>query len=242
MYHILIVDDDPRIQRMLQRYLESEGYDVSVASDTVSARKLMNKRCVHMILLDLRLGKEDGLHLLQDIRASGPPAGVIILSGKSEIIDRVIGLELGADDYVTKPFHLRELHARIKTVLRRTRETESPKEETPSSRLGFGRWQLDLDSRCLFDQDGCEHSLTSSEYTLLQVLVTHPHKVLNRDQLLDMTAGRTSAPFDRTIDTQVRRLRVKIEDDPAVPQLIKTVRGNGYIFAQTVKRLPQGSV
>lgn len=237
MSQILIVDDEPRIRQMLQRYLVSEGYLVKMAATTQQAKLILQRSAIDLVLLDLRLGNDDGLELLHEIRASSQKIGVIILTGKTETIDKIVGLELGADDYVTKPFHLRELHARIKTVLRRQQVYASEPIKLVSKTVTFAHWKMNFDRKYLEDGDGKECKLTGAEFKLLEAFVSNPQSILTRDQLLDMTAGKKREPFDRTIDTQVRRLRLKIEKSPSEPSLIKTIRGSGYIFTETVKNL-----
>lgn len=236
MTQILIVDDDPRIRSMLQRYLEGEGYIVQMVTNVMQAKLVLKQFSIDLILLDLRLGGDDGLNLLREIRVASQNIGVIILSGKTDTVDKIVGLELGADDYVTKPFHLRELHARIKTVLRRFELNGDDPVNSEYRVVNFGQWKLELDRQRLEDEHGNECKLTSSEFNLLEAFVSNPLRVLSRDQLLDMTTGRKRDPYDRSIDTQVRRLRVKLEKSPNDPTLIKTIRGSGYIFTEKVKK------
>lgn len=235
MIQILIVDDEPRIRQMLQRYLVSEGYLVQMAATAQQARLILKQSAIDLVLLDLRLGKDDGLELLHEIRASSQKTGVIILTGKIETIDKIVGLELGADDYVTKPFHLRELHARIKTVLRRQQVYASEPIKLVGKIVTFGHWKMDFDRKYLEDRQGKECKLTSGEFRLLEAFVSNHQSVLTRDQLLNTISGKRHEPFDRTIDTQVRRLRLKIEKSPSEPSLIKTIRGRGYIFTEPVE-------
>lgn len=237
MAQILVVDDEPRIRSMLQRYLTSEGYVVSLAASMGHARQILKRLTIDLVLLDLRLGNDDGLNLLQEIRSGDLNTAVIVVSGKTDVVDKVVGLEIGADDYVTKPFHLRELLARIKTVLRRASAMPEAARISTSGILCFGAWKMEPNRQYLEDGDGHEKKLTSAEYRLLEAFTANPHRILSRDQLLDMTSGRVSAPYDRTIDTQVRRLRNKLEETPSTPNLIKTIRGSGYMFTEDVKRL-----
>ena len=239
MSHILIVDDEAKIRQMLQRYLENEVYIVQAVENAKHALLVLKQFPIDLVLLDLRLGRDDGLTLLQEIRSRNQKIGVIILSGKTEVIDKIVGLELGADDYVTKPFHLRELHARIKTVLKRFENRVDVPESLPNKVVGFGTWKLDIDRQYLEDENGNECRLTSNEFSLLEAFVSNPQRVLSRNQLLDITTGRKYEPFDRTVDTQVRRLRRKLEKSPSEPKFIKTIRGAGYVFASKVEKKTQ---
>ncbi|HKO08108.1 MAG TPA: response regulator [Alphaproteobacteria bacterium] len=235
--HILIVDDDKGIRNMLRRYLAAEGFQVSEAADGSALRAALKDAKVDLVLLDLVMPGEDGLSLARDIRRhSSVP--IIIVTGKGDLIDRVVGLEAGADDYLAKPFHLREVLARIRSVLRRARPPAQPSEEgkPPGAGeiLGFLGWELDLTRRELQPPSGARVPLTTGEFELLRVFARNANRVLSRDQLLDLVKGRGWSAFDRSIDTQVARLRRKIERDPGKPELIKTVRGAGYIFAAAV--------
>lgn len=237
--HILVVDDETRIRTMLRRYLEGEGFKVSEAADGTEMRRAIDNETIDLVLLDLMMPGDDGLSLARHIRQrSAVP--IIMLTGKGELIDRVAGLEAGADDYIAKPFHLREVLARIRTVLRRTQApaaSAAPGSAEPvREMLHFQGWQMDLLRRELRAPDGREVSLTSSEFELLRVFATHPNRVLNRDQLMELVKGREWEVYDRAIDTQVVRLRRKIEADQHNPALIKTVRGAGYVFAAAVSR------
>jgi DNA-binding response OmpR family regulator len=239
--HILVVDDEPRIRTMLRRYLVGEGFDVTEAADGAALRTALDREAVDLVLLDLMLPGEDGLSLARHIRQRFE-IPIIMLTGKGELIDRVVGLEVGADDYIVKPFELRELLARIHTVMRRsgTRTTAStaPVPVQPDGgveeRLAFEGWRLDLARRELRRPTGEPVSLTAGEFELLCVFVRHPKRVLSRDQMMDLVKGREWAAYDRAVDTLVARLRKKIEADPSHPKLIKTMRGGGYIFAATV--------
>ncbi len=241
--HILIVDDDPMIRSLLRRYLVGEGLRVSEATDGAGIRAALAHGPVHAVLLDLVMPGEDGLALARMIRQrSNVP--IIMLTGKGELIDRVVGLESGADDYITKPFELRELLARIRAVIRRTSPQPIPElaldqpAPTPAAgeTLTFEGWGLDLLKRELRDPAGSEVPLTAGEFELLRVFASNPNRVLSRERLIELVKGRDWASFDRAIDTQVGRLRKKIEADPANPTLIKTVRGGGYIFAAAVRQ------
>jgi DNA-binding response OmpR family regulator len=238
--HILVVDDERRIRTMLSRYLSDEGFRVSEASDGVAMREILDRDPVDLVLLDLVMPGEDGLSLARHIRQRSD-VPVIMLTGKGELIDRVVGLEAGADDYIAKPFHLREVLARIRTVMRRvhpqpasTSAQASPAKEPAGDTLVFQDWRFDLLKRELRRPDGNLVPLTAGEFDLLRVFARNPNRVLDRDHLMTLVKGRDWAAFDRAIDTQVVRLRRKIEPDPQNPQLIKTVRGAGYIFAAAV--------
>jgi two-component system OmpR family response regulator len=231
--HILIVDDHADIRALVQDYLEDEGYKVSTAPDGDAMRRIMAQDPVDLVLLDLILPGEDGLALARDLRV-GADIGIIILTGRGETVDRIIGLEMGADDYLPKPFHLRELLARVKSVLRRSASRADAAHERPAS-ARFNGWQLDLTARELTSPQGAMVRLTSGEFELLAVFVSNANQVLSRDRLLDLARNREAGPFDRTIDVQVGRLRRKLDDDPQQPALIKTVRGSGYIFTAQIE-------
>jgi two-component system OmpR family response regulator len=231
--HILVVDDDPEIGALLVRYLGGHGFDVGVAADGSQLRATLARRTVDAILLDLGLPGEDGLTLLRELR-QGWHGPVIVISGRGESVERVVGLELGADDYVTKPFDFRELLARLRSVLRRAKPAAEP--AATRTQLEFDRLRLDVDARRLLDRDGRDTALTTGEFDLLLAFVTRPNQVLSRDQLMNALHGRDAGPMDRTIDVQVGRLRRKVELDAADPQLIRSVRGAGYVFTATVQR------
>jgi two-component system OmpR family response regulator len=240
--HILVVDDEARIRTMLRRYLEGEGFKVSEAGDGVAMRKAFEAAPVDLVLLDLMMPGEDGLTLARHIRQRAQTP-IIMLTGKGDLIDRVAGLEAGADDYVAKPFHLREILARIRTVMRRVQApaptaapAATPVAEPGGEVLHFPGWEMDLLRRELRRAGGEAVSLTSAEFELLRVFATHPNRVLNRDQLMEQIKGREWEAYDRAIDTQIVRLRKKVEADPANPTLIKTVRGAGYVFAAAVTK------
>lgn len=236
--HILVVDDDAEIGVLLNRYLSGHGYRVSTAGNGAELRASLREHRIDLMLLDLGLPGEDGLSLLRQFRHHwhGP---VIVISGRGESVERVVGLELGADDYVTKPFDFRELLARVRSVLRRVQPPPAPvaAESAGGRRLEFSGLQVDPLARRLIDRDGADVELTTGEFDLLQVLLERPNQVLTRDQLMNCLHGRDAGPFDRAIDVQIGRLRRKIEIDPARPQLIKSVRGAGYVFATTVRPL-----
>ncbi len=231
--HILVVDDQRDICELVQQYLTNEGYRVSIATDGESMRKVMAQDPVDLVILDLMLPGEDGLTLARQLRQQST-VGIVILTGRGETVDRIIGLEMGADDYLAKPFHPRELLARVKSVLRRA-SIRARAEPGPGGRVRFAGWHLDLVSRELMSPDGAEVRLTTGEFDLLAAFVNNPNQVLSRDRLLDLARNREAGPFDRTIDVQVGRLRRKLEPDPARPTLIKTVRGAGYIFTPAIE-------
>ncbi len=233
--HILVVDDHHEIRDLLGRYLQQHGYRTSLADGGRAMRNALKEGGIDLIVLDLMMPEEDGLSLCRHVREQdGPP--IIMLTAMGEETDRIVGLEMGADDYVTKPFSPRELLARIKAVLRRAQRmpTESVQQETDSSRILFDRWVLDVHQRQLENREGVVLPLSTAEHRLLTTFIHHPRRVLSRDQLLDLTKGREAMPFDRSIDNQVSRLRKKIEEDPRNPTLIKTVWGGGYMFTPEV--------
>lgn len=232
--HILIVDDEPEICEIVNDYLAEEGYRVSMAHDGDAMRRRIADKKVDLVLLDVVLPGEDGLALARWLRTHNPTIGIIMLTGRGETVDRIIGLELGADDYVAKPFHLRELLARVKTVCRRVAATES--DASPDgAQARFAGWCLDLNARQLTSPQGESVYLTGGEFGLLAIFVANANRVLSRDRLLDMACGREAGPFDRAIDVQVGRLRRKLNDNAQQPRLIKTVRGGGYMFAAAVE-------
>ncbi len=228
---VLVVDDDPAIRHMLSDYLTSEGYSVAVAADGESMRREIEQATPDLVLLDLKLPREDGLSLARFLRERYD-VGIIMVTGASGVVDRIVGLEVGADDYVAKPFDPRELLARIKSVLRRLQSRPAPGGGEPPARrtVPFGACTLDLSSHQLFGPDGEEIALTTMEFDLLKVFVEHPGKALSRDRILSLTKNREWDPFDRSIDIRVARLRRKVEADPENPQIIRTVRGVGYMF------------
>lgn len=233
--HIVIVDDEPGLREMVGEYLSNHGFIVRGAATSVALDALLAEHAADLVLLDINLGPEDGFAIARRLRACRPNLPIIMLTAMGEVVDRVVGLELGADDYVTKPFDLRELRARIRTVLRRA-EALPQAAEKPSSKdstrqfISFGIKSLDLAARCLVDAEGREEKLTAMEFDLLQAFARNPNRVLSRDQLLDVAHQRGMDAFDRSIDIRVTRIRRKIEEQPDKPQIIKTVRGSGYIF------------
>jgi two-component system phosphate regulon response regulator OmpR len=227
--HIVVVDDEPDLRGVVQRYLTRHGFAVSAAADASSMRDLIAERPVDLAILDVNMPGEDGFSLARYLRSRGS-VGIIMLTANADPVDRVVGLELGADDYITKPFDPRELLARVRTILRRIRPAEGPSPATMGVEVRIGRCRLNLDSRKLFALDGTEVPMTAMEFDLLRVFVQNPNRVLSRDRLLDLAHSREMEAFDRSIDTRVARLRQKVEVDPGVPQAIKTLRGAGYIF------------
>jgi two-component system, OmpR family, response regulator len=232
--HILVVDDDAEIRNLVAEYLTLHGYRVSVARDGTQMRSALEADCPDLVVLDLMLPGEDGLSLCRDLRArSSLP--VIMLTARREEIDRIIGIEMGADDYLGKPFNPRELLARIKSVLRRARPL--PAAHSEAKRLRFAGWVLDCTARHLIDPEGVIVPLSGAQHRLLAVFLDHPNRVLDRDQLVDMALGREATPFDRSIDVQVSRLRQLLRDNGREPRIIKTVRNGGYVLAAAVERL-----
>jgi two-component system OmpR family response regulator len=227
--HILVIDDQQEICDLVREYLTDEGFCVSTANNGAGLREKIACGSVDLVILDLMLRGEDGLQLARELRG-GSDVGIIMLTGRGEIVDRIIGLEIGADDYLTKPFHMRELLARVRSVLRRGANHASEHSGAPRARIRFAGWTLNLASRELSSPSGNEIRLTTGEFELLAAFVDHPNQVLSRDRLLDLSRHREAGPFDRTIDVQVGRLRRKLQDDSQNPTMIKTVRGGGYIF------------
>ena len=232
--HILIVDDHREIRDLVSRALSKEGFRVSTAAEGKAMRKVLADGRIDLVLLDLMLPGEDGLALCRSLRAKSD-IPIIMLTAKGDEVDRVIGLEMGADDYLAKPFGSRELVARIKAVLRRSQEkTASSDRDRRPKRYDFDRWGLDTGARELIRDDGVTVPLSTGEYDLLIALVERPQRVLSRDQLLDLARGRSAVGLDRSIDTQISRLRKKLELDSADPKIIKTVWGGGYMFTPAV--------
>lgn len=230
---LLIVDDDREIRSLLADYLETNGYRVFAAADGNGMWKLLEEKRPELLVLDLNLPGEDGLSLCRKLRVTSS-LPVIMLTARAEPLDRILGLEMGADDYLPKPFEPRELLARIKSVLRRSRALPASEAGDHVDRLCFAGWVLDVNARHLVHPDGRLIMLSGAEYRLLHVFLEHPNRVLNRDQLLGMTQGRDADPFDRSIDIQISRLRQKLGEDARSPQIIKTVRNGGYVLATQV--------
>ncbi len=232
--HILVVDDDPGIRDVVSEFLSRHGYAVETAADGREMDRAMNRRQPDLVVLDLMLPGEDGLSICRRISRPEGPA-VIMLSAMGEETDRIIGLELGADDYLPKPCNPRELLARIRAVLRRRREP-SPTEDMLGAACEFAGWRLDLVRHELRSPNGVVVNLSSGEFSLLRAFVEHPQRVLTRDQLLEYARGPQSDAFDRAIDVQISRLRRKLEDGGGAVELIRTVRSEGYIFTPKVSR------
>ncbi len=230
---ILVVDDDPGLRELLQEYLSSQGYEVRAVADGPAMEEYLKHDAADLVILDLMLPGEDGLALARKLKARGRQP-IIMLSARGEDVDRIVGLEVGADDYLAKPFNPRELLARIRAVLRRGEEAPANIEESVQPGYRFGPFQLNLNSRSVA-KNGVEIALTAREFDLLRIFVEHPNRVLSRDFLIDMMKGYERDPFDRSIDVTVTRLRRKIEDDPSSPGYVRTVWGEGYLFA------PRGS-
>jgi len=232
--HVLVVDDDREIRDLLARFLAKHGLRVSTAADGVEMRAVLADWRIDLVVLDIMMPGEDGLSLCRKLRADSSMP-IIMLTAMGEEVDRIVGLEMGADDYLAKPFNPRELLARIKAVLRRADGAPAATADTTSGAvLEFAGWRLDLGRRGLAGPDGVLVPLSGGEFDLLAAFATHPGRVLSREQLLDIARGRDAQPFDRSIDVQVSRLRRKIEQDPKNPELIKTVRSGGYMFTPAV--------
>jgi two-component system OmpR family response regulator len=232
--HVLVVDDDAEIRKLLGEYLQRNGFRVSLATDGREMRRALEQTRPDIVVLDLMLPGDSGLALCRDLRADSS-LPVIMLTARTEEVDRIVGLEMGADDYLAKPFSPRELLARIKNILRRTRSL--PPTRSDAHRVRFAGWTLDLAARQLVAPDGVVVALSGAEFRLLTVFVERPNRVLDRNQLMDLTVGRDGVPFDRSVDVQVSRLRVRLRDDAREPRIIKTVRSEGYVLAATVERL-----
>ncbi len=237
--HVLVVDDDREIRDLLARFLTKHGLRVTTAGNGAEMRAALADWRIDLVVLDIMMPGEDGLTLCRQLRAESS-LPVIMLTAMGEEVDRIVGLEMGADDYLSKPFNPRELLARIKAVLRRAGDATAAAAETGAGTvLTFAGWNLDLDRRELKAPDGATASLSGGEFDLLAAFATHPQRVLSRDQLLDLARGRDAQPFDRSIDVQVSRLRRKIEPDAKRPTLIKTVRSGGYMFTPDVESRPR---
>lgn len=234
--HLLLVDDERSIREPLAQYLTKQGFRVTQVGDAEAARTRLGAYAIDLVVLDIMMPGEDGLSLCRYIRATSDTP-VILLTARTEETDRIVGLEMGADDYMVKPFSPRELAARIKVVLRRLQGGGTRQHAPDAAAYAFAGWILKTGERTLVDQEGVAVPLSTGEFNLLHALVTRPRQVLTRDQLLDLTQGREAAAFDRAIDNQVSRLRKKIEADVKNPQLIKTVWGGGYTLATEVTRL-----
>jgi len=233
MKRLLVVDDDKALRKLLGDYLGENGYNVTLVSDGEAMREELVRAAFDLIILDLMLPGEDGLTLCRDLRARSK-VPILMLTARGDELDRIIGLEMGADDYLAKPFNPRELLARIKNILRRTQNGVNP--VAAPRLLIFAGWTLDLSARHLIDSEGVVSPLSNGEFKLLQVLAEHPRKILSRDQLTDVLSGREALPYDRTIDVMISRLRRCLRDDARDPQLIKTIRNEGYMLSATVEQ------
>jgi len=231
--HIAVVDDNREIRDLVGKYLQRHDYRVSLAENAAAFRRLVERNAIDLVVLDVMMPGEDGLSVCRFLRET-TNVPVIMLTAMAEETDRIVGLELGADDYLTKPFNPRELLARIKAVLRRVQSLPPQRGEIKAKEVRFDRWLLNVGRRELIDQDGMTVPLSTAEFRLLSVFLDHAGLVLSRDQLLDLTVGRNAEPFDRAIDNRVSRLRKKIEADPKMPALIKTHWGGGYSFSAEV--------
>ena len=234
--HLLLVDDERSIREPLAQYLVRNGFRVTAVENAAEARLRLNANAIDLVILDIMMPGEDGLSLCRHIRETSE-IPVILLTARSEETDRIVGLEMGAEDYLPKPCNPRELLARIRTVLRRHRRQEEETADPTARKLRFAGWQIDMGARLLTDPDNVVVTLTDGEFRLLRAFIEHPRRVLSRDQLLDITQGREANAFDRAIDNQISRLRKKIEPDPKNPTLIKTVWGGGYTLSAEVRKL-----
>ncbi|WP_299738869.1 response regulator [uncultured Roseobacter sp.] len=228
--HILVCDDEVDVREMLQEYLGKRGYKVSAAAGGEELRAILSENAVDVMIMDINMPKEDGLSILRSLRPENTTP-VIMLTAAGDVIDRIIGLEMGADDYLSKPVDLRELEARIKAILRREAIIGTVKtEDSGENRAAFGDYVLDKNAAKLLQADGSEVPLTAMEYSLLKVFAENKGRVLNRDQLLEQAHDRSWDPFDRSIDIRISRLRRKLETNPEKPEIIRTVRGIGYVY------------
>ena len=240
--HILVVDDDASVRTLLRDCFELEGYRVSEAASGAELSAILQKEPVSLITLDLKLGGENGLEIARTVRAACN-VPIIMITGKGDMIDRVVGLELGADDYIAKPFHVREVQARTRAVLRRyeaigqAQPTGAPGTAPEGERFAFEDWVLDISRRELRSASGVVQELTTAEFNMIEMFVRRPSRVLSRDNIMDLLKGHEWSPYDRSIDSLIVRVRRKIEPDPDAPRLVKTVRGVGYVFAAEVQRL-----
>jgi DNA-binding response OmpR family regulator len=239
--HILVVDDEDAVRTLLRDCFELEGFRVSEARDGQELAAHIADGAPDLITLDLKLGGENGLELARKIRETCN-VPIVMITGKSDMIDRVVGLELGADDYIGKPFHVREVLARVRAVLRRYQNVPAPADAVAAplaagESYAFGDWVLDLPRRALKSTAGSAQDLTTAEFNMLEMFVKRPARVLSRDNIMDLLKGHEWSPFDRSIDALIVRVRRKIEPEPDAPRTIKTVRGVGYVFAAEVKRI-----
>ena len=244
--HILIVDDDRDIRGLLADYLEKQGLRCSTAADGREMKAMLEQHRIDLIVLDIMMPGDDGLTLCRNLRAAGGPQAntpILMLTARGEDMDRILGLEMGADDYLTKPFVPRELYARVRAVLRRTRALPPNLDALPPANareLRFANWRLDTVNRHLIDPSDTVVALSGAEYRMLSVFLSHPQKVLSRDQLMELTQGREADVFDRSIDLQVSRLRQRLGDNAREPAIIKTVRNEGYVLATEVSAAAGG--
>lgn len=233
--HILIVDDDREISTLLAEYLEKNGYRTLTAGDGKAMWKALDDARIDLIVLDLNLPGDDGLTLCRNLR-SRSSIPVIMLTARGEPLDRILGLEMGADDYLPKPFEPRELFARIRSVLRRTQALPPDMQGPAPQQMHFAGWTMDFTARHLINPQGVVVALSGAEFRILKIFLDHANRVLSRDQLLNLTQGRDADPFDRSIDLQISRLRQKLGEDARSPQIIKTVRNEGYVLATQVAK------
>jgi two-component system OmpR family response regulator len=236
--HILVVDDDAEIRSLLGDYLRKNGYRATAVADGKAMWTVLSRSKVDLVVLDLMLPGEDGLSLCRKLRAESDTP-VVMLTARGDETDRIVGLEMGADDYLPKPFSPRELLARVKSVLRRTRSMPANLRADDARALRFAGWTLDVVARNLVSAQGVVVSLSGAEFQLLRIFLSHPNHVLTRDQLMVLSKGHEAEPSDRSIDLQVSRLRHRLGDDPAEPRIIKTVRGYGYVLAVPVEMEPK---
>jgi DNA-binding response OmpR family regulator len=240
--HILVVDDDPAVRMLLRECFELEDFAVSEAATGAAASSILAATSIDLITLDLKLGGENGLEIARQIRAERN-VPIVMITGKGDAIDRIVGLELGADDYITKPFHVREVLARVRAVLRRYEQaaqapaTAATATPGANDRFAFDGWVLDVARRVLTSTNGAIQDLTTAEFNMLDLFVRRPSRVLSRDNIMDLLKGHDWSPLDRSIDALIVRLRRKIEPQPDAPRLIKTVRGVGYVFAAEVTKV-----
>lgn len=233
---LLVVDDDREIRELLSKLLAQRGFKVTAVRDEQEMRRALESGRIDLVILDIMLTGKDGLSICRELRAS-QSIPIIMLTARGEAVDRVVGLEMGADDYLAKPFDLRELEARIRAVLRRSANDVADAKSPRGKVLSFAGWKLNMEQRQLLSPDDIVVEVTSGEFDVLVVFVERPQRVLTREQLIDLARGRDATPYDRSIDVQVSRLRRKMEPDPKLPTLIKTVRGGGYLFTPSVERL-----
>jgi DNA-binding response OmpR family regulator len=238
---ILVVDDDVRLRDLLSRYLTEQGFQVTAIADSSQLDRRLQRDPPHLLLLDLMLPGEDGLSVCRRLRGAGETVPIIMLTAKGEEVDRIVGLEMGADDYLPKPFNPRELVARIHAVLRRHGDRPTPGAPTTEGRVAFGGHMLDLAARTL-ERDGDVQTLTTGEFSLIKVFVQHPRQPLAREKLMLLARGRDHEVFDRAIDVQVSRLRKLVEPDPAAPRYIQTVWGFGSVYVPEGSRLQEAAI